>query len=270
MRAQRAARPSSTRCARRRTPIPAHRRASGGSTDADAVVGATSWTPPYNLLVSSLPPEAAPGLAAAAIERARRLGVRPGRCSRTCDFGAGGRGRMDARQPTTGSSATARSCSTSSNRSPRLRCRPARAGRAVRDDVRACQRLARSPSAPRSITSPFPTRVDCRSHGARLGFDLWIDGRPARLHGRPSDRGGSRARRSGVHAARASQPRLRTAAHLRGHGGGDGRGPTCIAPCSSQMQPILSRTRSTVRPGMSRAASTWRSSSRSDPPSSAH
>jgi predicted GNAT family acetyltransferase len=47
-------------------------------TDADAVVGAMSWTPPHNLLVSSLPAEAAPGLAAAAIERARRLGLRPG------------------------------------------------------------------------------------------------------------------------------------------------------------------------------------------------
>src|SRR5476651_2649313 len=45
-------------------------------TDADTVVGAMSWTPPHNLLVSSLPPEAAPGLAAAAIEHARILGLR--------------------------------------------------------------------------------------------------------------------------------------------------------------------------------------------------
>lgn len=47
-------------------------------TDADRVVGAMSWTPPHNLLVSSLPPEAAPWLAAAAIKRARTLGLRPG------------------------------------------------------------------------------------------------------------------------------------------------------------------------------------------------
>ena len=32
-------------------------------TDSDAVVGAASWTPPYNLLVSSLLPEAAGDLA---------------------------------------------------------------------------------------------------------------------------------------------------------------------------------------------------------------
>ena len=46
-------------------------------TDSDAVVGAASWTPPHNLLVSSLPPEAAGHLAEAAIERARILGLRP-------------------------------------------------------------------------------------------------------------------------------------------------------------------------------------------------
>ena len=39
-------------------------------TDSDAVVGAASWTPPHNLLVSSLPAEAVGHLAAAAIERA--------------------------------------------------------------------------------------------------------------------------------------------------------------------------------------------------------
>ncbi len=46
-------------------------------TDSGTVVGATSWTPPHGLLVSSMPPAAAPGLAAAALERASALGVRP-------------------------------------------------------------------------------------------------------------------------------------------------------------------------------------------------
>jgi GNAT superfamily N-acetyltransferase len=46
-------------------------------TDADTVVGAASWTPPHPLLVSSIPPEAATGLAAAALERAGALGIRP-------------------------------------------------------------------------------------------------------------------------------------------------------------------------------------------------
>jgi predicted GNAT family acetyltransferase len=46
-------------------------------TDSDAVVGAASWTPPHNLLVSSLPPEATGRLAAAAVERATALGHRP-------------------------------------------------------------------------------------------------------------------------------------------------------------------------------------------------
>jgi predicted GNAT family acetyltransferase len=46
-------------------------------TDSDTVVGAASWTPPYNLLVSSLPTEAAPGLARAAVNRAIALGLRP-------------------------------------------------------------------------------------------------------------------------------------------------------------------------------------------------
>jgi GNAT superfamily N-acetyltransferase len=47
-------------------------------TDAGAVIGAASWTPPHNLLVSSMPPEAAQSLVAAAIERATALGIRPG------------------------------------------------------------------------------------------------------------------------------------------------------------------------------------------------
>jgi predicted GNAT family acetyltransferase len=45
-------------------------------TDSGAVVGAASWTPPYNLLVSSMPAEAPVPLAAAAIERATALGIR--------------------------------------------------------------------------------------------------------------------------------------------------------------------------------------------------
>ena len=47
-------------------------------TDAGAVVGAASWTPPHDLLVSSMPPEATAGIAAAALERATGLGIRPG------------------------------------------------------------------------------------------------------------------------------------------------------------------------------------------------
>ena len=44
--------------------------------DDDAtVVGAASWTPPYPMLVSSLPLEAAPALAEAMIERASAVGV---------------------------------------------------------------------------------------------------------------------------------------------------------------------------------------------------
>ncbi len=46
-------------------------------TDLESVVGAASWTPPFPLLVSSMPDGAAPGLAAAMIERAAALGVRP-------------------------------------------------------------------------------------------------------------------------------------------------------------------------------------------------
>lgn len=47
------------------------------STDRGVVVGAASWTPPYALLVSDLPLEAAPGVANAMIERAAAVGIRP-------------------------------------------------------------------------------------------------------------------------------------------------------------------------------------------------
>jgi GNAT superfamily N-acetyltransferase len=45
-------------------------------TDGDAVVGAASWTPPWHLLVSSLPPAAAPELAGAVSSRATSMGLR--------------------------------------------------------------------------------------------------------------------------------------------------------------------------------------------------
>ena len=45
-------------------------------TENEDVVGATSWTPPHGLLVSSMPPHAAPALAAAAKARAAAIGVR--------------------------------------------------------------------------------------------------------------------------------------------------------------------------------------------------
>jgi predicted GNAT family acetyltransferase len=41
------------------------------------VVGAASWTPPYALLVSDIPLEAAPGVAAAMVERATALQIQP-------------------------------------------------------------------------------------------------------------------------------------------------------------------------------------------------
>jgi predicted GNAT family acetyltransferase len=47
------------------------------STDTGAVVGAASWTPPFALLVSDMPLEAAPGVAAAMIERAAALHIQP-------------------------------------------------------------------------------------------------------------------------------------------------------------------------------------------------
>lgn len=47
-------------------------------TDAGVVVGAASWTPPHHLLVSSMPHEGTAGIAAAALERATGLGIRPG------------------------------------------------------------------------------------------------------------------------------------------------------------------------------------------------
>ncbi len=45
--------------------------------DSGAVVGAASWTPPYQILVSSMPLEAAPAMAAAMVERAAALGIDP-------------------------------------------------------------------------------------------------------------------------------------------------------------------------------------------------
>jgi GNAT superfamily N-acetyltransferase len=44
--------------------------------DGDAVVGAASWTPPWHLLVSSLPSVAGPELAGAVNKRAQSLGLR--------------------------------------------------------------------------------------------------------------------------------------------------------------------------------------------------
>lgn len=47
------------------------------STGTGAVAGAASWTPPYALLVSDMPVEAAPEVAAAMIQRAAVVGIRP-------------------------------------------------------------------------------------------------------------------------------------------------------------------------------------------------
>lgn len=44
-------------------------------TDVDDVIGAASWTPPFGLLVSSMPETAIPQLAAAAMQRATELGI---------------------------------------------------------------------------------------------------------------------------------------------------------------------------------------------------
>jgi GNAT superfamily N-acetyltransferase len=46
-------------------------------TSAGQVSGAASWTPPYPLLVSAMPDDAAPGVAASMIARAASLGIRP-------------------------------------------------------------------------------------------------------------------------------------------------------------------------------------------------
>jgi predicted GNAT family acetyltransferase len=45
--------------------------------DGGDVVGAASWTPPYALLVSDMPPDAAREVAAAMVERARALHLQP-------------------------------------------------------------------------------------------------------------------------------------------------------------------------------------------------
>lgn len=47
------------------------------TSDSDEVCGAASWTPPYPLLVSAMPDDAAPELAASMIARAAALGVKP-------------------------------------------------------------------------------------------------------------------------------------------------------------------------------------------------
>jgi predicted GNAT family acetyltransferase len=47
------------------------------SAESGTVVGAATWTPPYALLVSDLPVDAAPALAAAMIERAAEVGIQP-------------------------------------------------------------------------------------------------------------------------------------------------------------------------------------------------
>src|SRR5580698_543634 len=45
--------------------------------DSGQVCGAASWTPPYPLLVSAMPDDAAPDVAASMIVRAASLGIRP-------------------------------------------------------------------------------------------------------------------------------------------------------------------------------------------------
>jgi predicted GNAT family acetyltransferase len=45
--------------------------------DSGDVAGAASWTPPYALLVSDMPLDAAPGVAAAMVERASALAIQP-------------------------------------------------------------------------------------------------------------------------------------------------------------------------------------------------
>ena len=46
-------------------------------TNEEAVIGAASWTPPHNLLVSSMPLLAVPDLAEAAVKRAAAMGLSP-------------------------------------------------------------------------------------------------------------------------------------------------------------------------------------------------
>ncbi len=47
------------------------------TTDSGEVCGAVSWTPPYPVLVSAMPDDAAPNVAASMVARATSLGIRP-------------------------------------------------------------------------------------------------------------------------------------------------------------------------------------------------
>ena len=136
---------------------------------------------------------------------------------------------------------------------------PGRRARAARgaDDVPLIAGLARDfQRRDRARRSANPRR-DRRATWFSAGhFDLWIVDGADRVHGRSSRRRRRAARRTRLHTARASQPRLRTAAHLRGDRPRAASDRTSITPCSSQMQPTLSRTRSTGRPDTSPAANT--------------
>ena len=95
---------------------------------------------------------------------------------------------------------------------------------------------------------PLATRD---AHGTARASILWIDGRCCCVHG-GSSRCRWRARASvRLHTARASQPRVRTTAHLRGDRRALKR--TGCRPCHALhgCSTILSRTRSTGRPGTS-------------------
>ena len=76
----------------------ARRRASGGSPTPDAVVGAASWTPPHDLLVSvDAAGRRGRPRRGRMLERATALGIQPRRCQSAPRLGARGRGGMDGR-----------------------------------------------------------------------------------------------------------------------------------------------------------------------------
>ena len=138
-------------------------------TDSDSVVGAASWTPPHNLLVSSLPNEAARDLARPPLSCAR-----PSSAS-GCVVSSG---------PADSARAVAAALTVDQRRHHRTRtpdsaqrARRARrgAGAAGRSPPRARRGRARwsrtgsRPSAPRSSTPPRPTRWRSPDNMVRSG-----------------------------------------------------------------------------------------------------
>ena len=206
-------------------------------------------------------------LAAAMIERAPRRsasglrGVSGPEDERAC--GRRGMDGGDRRRP---SSASGRSCSTSWA----ARRRPDAAGRQPAKPPsttwRSIAALARTRSPPSStLIAGANTRAMPSAPCRTVRFDLWIDGGAPRLPRRSPASPPASLRVGPVytppeHRNRGYGRRLtyEVTATALARAGRD------AAPCSSPMQPILSRTRSTGRRGTSLATGTSRSSSPSE------